>query len=237
MKAISVEPIRYNKQDERWEGKDDEHLFWPRVMWADCGATTGVCVIWFDPVALLNPRRATINSVLAWWVGHTVGPENEQAQALSRLARGLGGGQWETVETIEERDGQAPRRVTVERAGEKPLGLAVGAESFAVRTVNGTEEFLASPRISAKLDYKLWEGVVDWDGVQRRRALLWQSPSEIDKTPRGDERLRNLGLWSPGADHRRDATKHCLTHLGKLRTVGLPALERIYGWDDDWEIA
>lgn len=237
MRAITVTPTVYNKQDERWEGRDDEQRFWPRVMWADCGNTTGVCVIWFDPVALLNPRKATISSVLAWWVGHVVGPENRQAYELSRLVRGLGGGAWEqrvVLEPAVEGTGGVVERV-VEVAGTAPQGLAVGAESFSVRTVNGTAEFLSSPRISAKLDYILWAGVRDWDGVERRRALLYQSSSEIDKSPRGDSRLEGMHLYTPGPDHRRDATKHCLAHLGKIRTAGLGAFEQIYGWDEDWE--
>lgn len=223
MKAIRVEATPYNKQDERWEGKPNEELFWPRVMWADCGTTTGVAVMWFDPIALMDPRKPTVRSLLAWYVTHVTGPENRQAYEMSRLVRGLGGGQWETL------DG-------VERAGEKSMGLAVGAEKFAVRTVNGTEDFLSSPRIASKLEYQLWCGTVDHDGVTRKRPLLWQMPSEIDKSEKGDTRLKNMGLWVPGADHRRDALKHTLVHLGKIRTAGLGAFEQIYGWDEDWEL-
>lgn len=221
LRAITVSPTKYNQQDPRWEDNEDETTFWPRVMWADCGVTTGIAVIWFDPVMLLDPRKATSKSLLAWYVTHVTGPENRQAYEIARLARGLGGG----IPDLDETD----------PLGHKSIGLVVGAESFQARAANGTDDFLSSPRIASRLDYQMWLGVIDYDGVTRRRPVLLQSPSEIDKTSRGDERLRNLQLWVPGADHRRDALKHCLTHLGKVRTAGLGAFEALYGWNPDWD--
>lgn len=210
MKPIAPIPTVYNTEDGAWEDNEDEHTFWPRVMWVDAGVVTGIAVIWFHPMRLLDIAAPTARSILAWHVNFVTGDENQQAYEILRMVRGLGG----------------------------PEGLAVGAEWFRVRSVNGTDDFLSSPRIVSKLEYGLWRGTRDWDGELRRRTLLRQEPSEIDKSERGDERLRLLRLYVPGADHRRDALKHGLLHLGKLRNLGMgarTAIERLYGWNGDWE--
>jgi hypothetical protein len=62
-------------------------------------------------------------------------------------------------------------------------------------------------------------------------------PSEIDKSSKGDDRLKALQLYTPGPDHIRDSMKHCLVHLGKMRTAGFGTFEKMYGWDDAWKTA
>lgn len=204
-------PMVYNPDEGIWhENGEDEVTFWPRTVWLDCGAVTGVGIIWFHPQRLLDLRQPTVRSILAWHVNFVTGNENQQADQILRMLRGLGG----------------------------PDGLAVGAEKFRVRSVNGNDEFLSSPRIYSKVEFGLWRGIRDWDGEMRRRVLLYQEPTDIDKGPRGDERLRGMRLYTKGADHRRDAIKHAYLHLSRLRNLGLSArdaVEKLYGWPQEWD--
>lgn len=201
-------PRIYNPADDAWQDNEDEITFWPRVTWLDCGTTTGLATIWFHPVRLLDPTKPTVRSILAWYVNHTTGPENDQAREILRYVRGI---------------------VGVD-------GCAVGAEDFVVGSVKKQREFLSSPRIAARVDFGLFMGLRNEYGDMRRLAMLMQSPNDIGKNdPRSDRRLQDLGLWVPGADHRRDALKHCLLHLGRIRSAGMGAFERVYGWNSDWE--
>jgi hypothetical protein len=198
----------YNSDDGSWDENGlDEITFWPRITWLDCGTTTGLATIWFHPLRLLDLSLPTVRSILAWHVNHTAGPENDQALEILRYLRGIVGTE----------------------------GCAVGLERFTVHSVKKQQEFLSSPRIAAKVDFGMFMGLRNEGGQLRRLAALWQDPSEIDMTARGDERLRGMGLWVPGADHRRDALKHCLLHLGKIRSAGMGAFEKVYGWAPDWE--
>lgn len=211
MLALMPTPQVYNPEDNAWDESDPEWemLFWPRIMFLDAGTISGVAVIWFHPGRLLDPRQPTIRSVLAWWTSFVAGPENEQAREICRLAKGLVGTE----------------------------GFALGIEKFRSRAVNGTDDFLSSPRIGAKVDYQMWMGVRNSAGELRRIATQWHEVAEIDKSPRGDERLKGLGLYTPGMDHRRDATKHAFAHLGKIKNGGLGAFGNIYGHKEDWKDA
>jgi hypothetical protein len=203
-------PIVYNKEDGAWNSDNtDEMQFWPRIIWGDCGMQSGVTVIWFHPIRLLDPTQASTRSILAYWSSYLDGPENEQAREFLRLCRGLGG----------------------------PNGLRVGLESFTVERIAKEQTFLSSPRVASKIDFGLWSGIKDHDGIVRRRSPSWQAPGEIMKGGKGDERLKLLGLHRPGPDHINDATKHCLTHLGKMRNAGFGTFEKMYGWEPDWKDA
>jgi len=208
MEALLPKPKIYNSDDTAWNDmNEDEMQFWPRIMFGDCGDKTGITVIWFHPLRLLDQSKSTTRSILAHWSSYVGGHENGQAQEILRLARGLGG----------------------------PSGLCVGLEKFIVQKIEKSESFLSSPRITAKVDFGLWSGIKDWDGVVRRRSPVWQLPSEIKKGAEGDARLKVLRLYKPGPDHINDATKHCLLHLGRLRVGGLANFKMLYGWEKEWE--
>lgn len=211
MLALLPRPTVYNPEDGSWDNSDPEWemLFWPRIIWADCGTQSGVTVLWFHPMRLTDPRQPSSRSVLAHWSSYVSGPENDQAREILRLARGLGG----------------------------PHGLRIGLESFTVERIAKEETFLSSPRIASKIEFALWSGIRDQDDVVRRRSPSWQRPSEIDKGGRGDERLKLLRLHTPGPDHINDSMKHCLVHLGKMRTAGFGTFEKLYGWDPAWKEA
>jgi hypothetical protein len=207
MRALTPVPKVYNPDDGAWQDNEDEITFWPRITWLDCGTTTGLATIWFHPVRLLDLTRASTKSILAWHVNHASGSENEQAREILRYVRGIVGTE----------------------------GCAVGMETFTVNSVKKQHEFLSSPRIASKVDFGLFIGVRNEFGQLRRLAAQWQNPTDIDMSARGDQRLQDLQLWVPGADHRRDALKHCLLHLGKMRNAGMGAFERLYGWTPEWE--
>lgn len=195
-----------NDADKRWDSADpEEYGNWPRTLWVDAGKVTGISVIWVDPVRFLDRKQPTIRSVIAWWECYLHGPENDQADQIRGLISELGG----------------------------PTGLTVGLESFTVRQINMSQDFLSSPRITSKVDWACWRGIRDWDGEVRRRAVWWQSPSEA-LTAVPDARLRALGLYTPGPDHIRDATRHAVLHLRKLRSAGGDSFRAAFGWDPTW---
>lgn len=195
-----------NDMDNRWDLEDpEEYGNWPRTFWVDPGSTSGLAVIWVDPVRFLDLSQPTIRSVIAWWVAYTHGPENDQTDAMRSVVSELGG----------------------------PSGLTVGIETFTVRQLNMDKSFLSSPRIGAKLDFTCWRGVRDWDGTVRRRAVWWQSPSDA-LTAITDDKLRRWGLYAPGADHVRDATRHALLHLRRIRSAGGTTFRDAFGWDEAW---
>jgi hypothetical protein len=209
MQALLPKPVLYNPSDDhRWDlNMEDEMTFWPRIMFGDMGTTSGITVIWFDPIKLLDQSIRTTRSILATWSSYVGGNENGQAQEVLRLARGLGG----------------------------PEGLHVGLERFIVQKIGKEDTFLSSPRIAAKIDFGLFSGIRDWDDVVRRRTVSWQNPSDIKIGPEGDRQLQALNLYKKGPDHINDATKHCLLHLSRLRVGGLSAFKNLYGWNPDWE--
>lgn len=206
MRALAPRPTVYNPDDGAWQDNVDEITFWPRITWMDCGSNTGLATIWFHPVRLLDMELATSRSILAWYVNHTRGPENEQAVELLRYVKGIVGTE----------------------------GCAVGLEKFTVRTVKSGDEFLSSPRVAAKVDLGLYMGLRNEQGDLRRIAALWQDPTDV-VNERRDAQLQQLGMWVPGRDDRRDALKHCLLHLQRIRVAGMGSFEKIYGWTPEWE--
>lgn len=211
MKALAPKPVIYNPSDDHpWDmNMEDEMTFWPRIMFGDMGTQSGVTVIWFHPLRILDQTKSTTKAILATWSSYLGGHENGQAQEFLRLARGLGG----------------------------PEGLHIGLEKFIVQKIGKEETFLSSPRIAAKIDFGLYSGIRDHDDVVRRRTVTWQMPSEIKMGAEGDTRLKVLNLYRKGPDHINDATKHALLHLGRLRVGGLGTFRNLYGWNPDWETA
>lgn len=82
-----------------------------------------------------------------------------------------------------------------------PAELSI--EDFKVNQVNGDEEFLSPVRVGRRLEGAL----LYQDGLLADR-IRWQMPAR--KAEFTDDRLRALGMYTPGPDHRRDATRHAL---------------------------
>ena len=196
-------------EETRWVAtNEDEHLFWPRVIWIDPGVVSGVAVMWFDPVALFS--GAPIGRVvLARSEQYLAGPENGQNGQINRFLR-----------------------LRNALAGEH--GLATGCESFIVRQMNMSQEFLAPVRIRAGIEFKLsmtktFDQVLLGTGTQ----LYTQSPSDAMNVFT-DARLKELRMYTPGPDHIRDATRHCLLWIRKLSAKGQGFFEEAHGHDAAW---
>jgi hypothetical protein len=105
---------------------------------------------------------------------------------------------------------------------------AIGIESFTLRQM-AVE--LSPVSIKAKIEYGLWLQE-KWEAEDEGREMgrgrhLWSEPAALAKSTLPDDRMREYGLWTPGPDHPRDATKHCYTFLQRAQQK--PRL-RCYAW-------
>lgn len=210
MKELNMETIKVRFPDEtRWEKNEDELTFWPRAMWIDPGISTGLTILWFDPVILLQrPAAPTHRAVIAWWTDQLVGHRNAQVLRACNIVKLLGG----------------------------EVGLLIGIEDFILRTSNQDRAALEPIRWTHSFEFALWRGLRDHDGVTRRRGYVVQSPADA-KTRFGDDRLRPIGLYTPGPDHIRDSTRHALLWLTKLRVeeTNHPGFfQQTHGLDEEW---
>lgn len=166
---------------------------YPRTLWIDGGATTGWAVVWFDPDVLFDPDKKPSRAPVAWWAGMVIGPEISHVDyVMAKIRReGIGG-----------------------------EGLCVGAEGFTVHQVQKEASFLSSPRVAAMLEWALHRGQREPDGVFRQRKMPpKQAPVDALSTIT-DARLKLWNMYLPGADHPRDATRHCLLWMRRLKAMG-----------------
>jgi hypothetical protein len=88
-------------------------------------------------------------------------------------------------------------------------------EDFIVHSVKKEKSFLSPVRIGRAVEFALLEKV-------RGAELFFPvhvymvPPSEMSSMD--DQRLKVLGYFTPGPDHRRDATRHTLIHLRRIRS-------------------
>lgn len=78
-------------------------------------------------------------------------------------------------------------------------------EDFILRKASMGRELLSPVRITAALEWAI-----------RPRYFVKQS-SEMAMTTMTDDRQQAMGLWIPGKEHARDATKHAFTYLKRQR--------------------
>lgn len=101
-----------------------------------------------------------------------------------------------------------------------PVHVAV--EDFRVMKVDMSEDFLSPVRIGRRFewamkilnDFQSGSALGHGSAPDREHLvwpLRWQMPSR--KADYDDERLKVLGFYTPGPDHRRDATRHALVAL------------------------
>lgn len=87
-------------------------------------------------------------------------------------------------------------------------------ENFVVRRVAMEETFLSPVRIGRPLEWGVMERNAGADGISpyfHKVEVFWCWSSEM--AGMRDERLKALGFYTPGPDHRRDATRHAILHL------------------------
>lgn len=154
-------------------------------------------------VRLTVPRDSIFGeepgAILEWDYGEVSGDENIQVRDLIRITR-------------ETRGLDYP---------ECPLWVV---EDFDVEEETRTTdaEVLLSPvRIAAKLELARAMGLVD------QTVLSLQSRGMAKRIT--DERLERLGLYTEGSDHIRDATRHGIMMLRRIKES--PAMAKALWWD------
>jgi len=194
--------------EERWNRSNlDEYLWWPRVLWIDPGVVSGVAIIWFDPKALFE-RQKTAKVLLAYSELFLHGPENGRTGQVNHY--------------LKLRD----------KLDEEP-GLVTGCESFVIRQMNQSWEFLAPVRMRASIEHEMsmskpLGSKIIGSGIQ----LFVQSPSDAINSFSND-RLRNLRMYTPGPDHVNDAKRHALLWIRKL-VDNRDLFDATHGHEDGW---
>lgn len=96
---------------------------------------------------------------------------------------------------------------------------AIVREDFILRTLNKSRDTLSPVRLGFAIDHLLWE---------RGRAVFTQQPS-MAKGTATDDRLKAWGLYRPGMEHARDATRHAITFARRLKMTP-SLLAAAYPW-------
>ncbi len=172
---------------------------WATTCWVDPGGTTGWCVMSVNPEDLLG-NKPVEKIIQHWQCGDSTGNENQMASEMLEFYD-----VWEDA--------------------------AIGIERFVIRKFLQHDGFLSPVRVRAKIEYGLWL-MEKWAAAEEERPVgrprhLWVQDPSLAKGTLTDDRQRAAGLWDPGADHKRDATKHCYTFL--QRTMEKPKM-RAYAW-------
>lgn len=165
----------------------------PRVFWIDPGTHTGWACVWFDPDVLFDPEKKPSRAVVAWWAGMVVGPELSHIDYLMARLRmeGVGG-----------------------------EGLCTGYEDFIVHSVKKDRTFLSPARVGFGFEWALHRGQREPDGVFRRRKCPPPQAPVDALSVITDQRLKLWQMYLPGAEHPRDATRHCLLWIRRLKGMG-----------------
>lgn len=138
---------------------------------------------------LLVTDKPVHKNIVHWSCGDTHGNENQMASEMLQLFD-----LWEDA--------------------------AVGIEQFDLRQMAVQ---LSPVSITGKIEYGLWL-MEKWAAEEeeremgRGRFVFKQTPS-LAKTTLTDDRQRDMGLWVPGPDHKRDAIKHCFTFLNRAQKI------------------
>jgi len=93
-------------------------------------------------------------------------------------------------------------------------------EDFRVGRVAMEKTFLSPVRIGRRYEWGLLTGQWFWPV-----RIYWHF--NTDMATWDDERLKNVGFYTPGPDHRRDATRHVLQHHRQIRTGKITSWSRI----------
>ena len=182
-------------------------MAYPRILYVDPGTHTGWAVVWFDPDILFDPDRKTSRAPIAWWAGMVLGAELGHVDFLMERIRiaGIGG-----------------------------EGLCVGIEDFIVHEVKKERTFLSPVRIGSMLEWALHRGQREPDGVFRRRRLPAKQAPVDAMSAITDDRLKLWQMYLPGADHPRDATRHCLLWLRRMKAYGEEFYDKWHFDDQEW---
>ncbi|QAU07304.1 RuvC-like resolvase [Gordonia phage NosilaM] len=171
----------------------------------DPGGTTGWSIMRLDPAKLLDKTVRPNDVVTHWYHGEIDCGAQSGSAGTSAIAQGGDLGHSET--------GEAAGVFLCERLIQVAAGVprtVVVVEDFILRTQSKGRDALSPVRITGGLDQLLWEG------KNVPYPLTKQQPSEA-KSSVTDERLKLWGFYESGSRHARDADRHALLFLRKVR--------------------
>ncbi|AXQ61378.1 RuvC-like resolvase [Gordonia phage Marietta] len=178
-----------------------------RVIAFDPGGTTGWSVMRLDPAKLLDKTASWRDVITHWWHGEIdcgamSGSVNDAAITQLGDEIDLGGS------LSGEHAGAYMMDQLVNQAGGRFL-TALVIEDFILRTQTQKRDALSPVRLTAAFEQMIWER----PGYPTPKR---QQPSEA-KSSITDERLKQWGFWASGSRHARDADRHAILFLRKVR--------------------
>jgi hypothetical protein len=165
--------------------------------------------VWMDP-------GVTSGVAVVWWDPRSIACGRTLQDSILAVAAGyLHGPEFKQVENFLE-------LCKGMHGGKK--GMTVGTETFRVLSISSEDGFLSPVRLRT---------AIHWDMYKRGRILYGQAPSEA-KTAFPDDRLKEMGFYVPGPDHARDAVRHGLLHVKKMRKMSRDKLTSVIGHREAW---
>lgn len=146
-------------------------------------------------VMSVDPGKVT--GVSVFWYGRKAGRWEPFAWAETMLA-----GQ-ENIQVLDLRDMAS----VLTQGG--PTDFVI--EDFRVMRISMEQSFLSPVRIGRKFEW-------DLHVVKRWHPYAVQFVFNSEMAAMSDLRLKSLGFFTPGPDHRRDATRHNLLHVRALNS-------------------
>lgn len=174
-----------------------------RVIAFDPGGTTGWSMMGVDPFKLLDRKVRPHECITHWYHGEIDCGSQSGSAGNAAEAHGTDLGQAESGEAAGA--AMCERLIGIAGAGK----TAVVLEDFILRTQSQSRDALSPVRIIARIEQLLWETKTVPDPFK-------QQPSEA-KTTVTDERLKQWGFWVPGSRHARDADRHAILFIRKVR--------------------
>lgn len=187
------------------------------VIALDPGGTTGWSLVSVQPEVLFDPKADLMKGVKLWQHG--------QIDCGSLKGdRGMNGyGDIDDGVSVKGEAAGVNEIISLLRVWP---GAAIVIEDFIVRQFNKSRDFLAPVRITAAINQYLYN---------QRRGSYVQQPA-LAKTTMTDDRLKKFNMYerSGGAVHARDADRHAVTFLRRLKQYEMqPKLAKQHGMELD----
>ncbi|QRI45299.1 RuvC-like resolvase [Gordonia phage Ennea] len=176
----------------------------------DPGGTTGWSVMNLDIERLFDKNVRAHEVITRWWHGEIDCGAGSGALSSAAAQYDLSAseeGEWAGAFMCEH----------LISLFSKDLNTAVVIEDFTLRTQSKARDALSPVRITAILEFLIWES--------KNVTVTKQQPSEA-KTTATDERLKLWGMWASGGRHARDADRHALLLIRKTRESRTKIFER-----------